>query len=89
MLTTKASPTSKNYHQHLNLHSYIQSLVDQLASVGIPNPILILESLQVPIHDDRLNIHEVRQILDASIRDHPMSSVILGTIAKCIQCKVA
>ena len=87
MLTTKASPTSKNYHQHLKL--YIQSLVDQLASVGIPNPILILESLQVPIHDDRLNIHEVRQILDASIRDHPMSSVILGTIAKCIQCKVA
>ena len=70
--------------QHLKL--YIQSLVDQLASVGIPNPILILESLQVPIHDDRLNIHEVRQILDASIRDHPMSSVILGTIA--IQFKI-
>ena len=60
---------------------WVQSLVDQLASVGISNPILILESLQVPIHDDRLNIHEVRQILDASIRDHPMSSIILGTIA--------
>ena len=60
---------------------HVQSLVDQLASVGISNPILILESLQVPIHDDRLNIHEVRQILDASIRDHPMSSIILGTIA--------
>ena len=59
---------------------YIKSLIDLWSSLGIQDATVFIKRLQIPIDDGRVNVHDVRTVIDAAIRDHPMGNLILGSL---------
>merc|ERR1711953_1547097 len=55
------------------------SLIDLWNSVGIQDSSLFFKKLQIQIDDGRVNVHDVRTIIDTTIRDHPMGNIILAS----------
>ena len=62
----------------VRVHFDFQSLIDLWNSVGIQDSSLFFKKLQIQIDDGRVNVHDVRTIIDTTIRDHPMGNIILG-----------